>query len=343
LASSWLQRKLPPRDYLLEGVLSTTSRYWIFGKTGIGKTLFTLELGYAIAAGRDFLNWRCVRRARVMYLDGEMPAETMKERIEAAAAIYGIDVEFYAYNRDVLGQDEMLPLNTPAGQNWLWQEVEKIRPDLIIFDSIMCLLTGNLRDEETFKPCLPLVQQLSGRRIGQIWANHTGKNAEQSYGDSGKEWHFDSMIRLGQEQENGPIMLEFTKKRLCTPKNFGLYQPQVITRKETGWTGERGAKAGKEVSSQVQKIIWLRDVYWELADGVPIAAGYDGQPVRKVSVDAARERMVQRGFLTVEDGKIPDSERKLFQRARERRIAQHEFAGEGGWFWSIRDRVTWGA
>ena len=27
-----------------------------------------------------------------MYLDGEMPAETMKERIEAAAAIYGDQV-----------------------------------------------------------------------------------------------------------------------------------------------------------------------------------------------------------------------------------------------------------
>ena len=44
---------------------------------------------FAIAAGANFLNWNGVRPARVMYLDGEMPAETMKERIEAAAAIYG--------------------------------------------------------------------------------------------------------------------------------------------------------------------------------------------------------------------------------------------------------------
>ena len=90
---AWPRRKLPPRDYLLEGVMCTTSRWLIIGETGVGKTLFGLELGFAVAGGSaKFLIWQCVRPCRVMYLDGEMPAETLKERIEAAATIYG-DVE----------------------------------------------------------------------------------------------------------------------------------------------------------------------------------------------------------------------------------------------------------
>src|SRR5271155_3202121 len=42
-----------------------------------------------------------------------------------------------AYNRDVLGNDDMPPLNTPEGATWLMREIEVVKPDLIIFDSIM--------------------------------------------------------------------------------------------------------------------------------------------------------------------------------------------------------------
>ena len=131
-------------------MLCTTSRWLISGDTGIGKTLFGLELGFAAAAEREFSQLE--RRAaapRVMYLDGEMPAETMKERIESAAAIYG-NVDLYAYNRDELAADAMPPLNKPEGQKWLWREIEAVKPDLIIFDSLMCLLVGPLSEEETW-------------------------------------------------------------------------------------------------------------------------------------------------------------------------------------------------
>jgi RecA-family ATPase len=53
LVSAWRKRKLPPRDYLLDGVLFTTSRWLIVGDTGIGKTLFGLELGFAMGAGAN--------------------------------------------------------------------------------------------------------------------------------------------------------------------------------------------------------------------------------------------------------------------------------------------------
>lgn len=338
LASAWLSRNLPARDYLLDGVLSTTSRWWIFGKTGIGKTLFALELAYAIAAGCSFLNWKGVMPRRVMYLDGEMPAETMKERIETAAEIYGGDATFWAYNRDVLSPQDMPPLNTPAGQQWLWAEIKRVGPELIVFDSIMCLLIGNLKEEETFKPCLPLVRQLSAQRIGQIWANHTGKVGESSFGDSSKEWEFDLIMKLGQEENSEAVVMEITKARLRTPGNTGLFSPQVIKRGDDGWTGEKTEKVGKAPSSQVQKLIWLRQVYWDLVNEVPVSAGYNGAPVRKVAVSEAKKRMIARGFLALEDGKIPSGERVAFHRARERLISSGEFAGDEGWIWAVKER-----
>ena len=93
--------------------------------TGVGKTLFALDFAFAAGAGVNFLGWEAARPARVMYLDGEMPAETLKERIVDAARIYGVDVEVFAYNRDRLTNNEMPPLNTPEGQEWLKREIEK--------------------------------------------------------------------------------------------------------------------------------------------------------------------------------------------------------------------------
>ncbi len=116
LLSAWLTRELPLRDYLLGNVFCTTSRWLIFGDTGVGKTLFAVSMAGAIAAAASFLGWEGKRRARVMYLDGEMPAETFKERMQLIAAEFGDDLAIFGYNRDVLDPDEMPPLNTPRAR-----------------------------------------------------------------------------------------------------------------------------------------------------------------------------------------------------------------------------------
>ena len=200
LASAWRKRQLPPRDYLLEGVLSTTSRWLISGDTGIGKTLLALELGFAIAAGANFLNWKGVATGA-----GHVPRWRNARRDDEGADRSGCGnlrrpMELYAYNRDDLGPDAMPPLNKPEGQKWLWREIEEVKPDLIMFDSMMCLLIGPLSEEETWPPCLPLIRQLSARRIAQVWLNHTGHDASRSFGTKTKEWEFDGVIMLSKQQ-----------------------------------------------------------------------------------------------------------------------------------------------
>jgi hypothetical protein len=67
LLAAWLKRDIPLRDFLLGSVVCTTSRWLIFGDTGVGKTLLTLSMAGAMASGRSFLGWEGRRRARVMY------------------------------------------------------------------------------------------------------------------------------------------------------------------------------------------------------------------------------------------------------------------------------------
>ena len=67
-------------DRLLGDLLTTTSRIFLVSRTGLGKTLLGFAIACGIASGLGFLHWRSDRRARVLYIDGEMPGELIKSR-----------------------------------------------------------------------------------------------------------------------------------------------------------------------------------------------------------------------------------------------------------------------
>ena len=193
--AAWLKREIPPRDHLLGGVMCTTSRWFVFGETGIGKTLLFMDA--TTAAAIAFLKWAGQRRARVMYVDGELPIETFKERMQLIAARYGDDIQFYGYNREDLGDDGLPPLNTEQGQNWLRREIDAIKPDLIIFNSIFCLLVGSAKEEDTWAPVKTLVRELTRRHIAQIWLNQANEIGK-SFGDKTREWEMDTVVKLSR-------------------------------------------------------------------------------------------------------------------------------------------------
>jgi hypothetical protein len=289
--SAWLERDIPPRDYLMGGVMCTTSRWLIFGETGIGKTLIAMEMAAAIAVAAAFLKWPGQRRARVMYLDGELPMETFKERMQLIADRHGKDIEIFGYNREALGDDGMPPLNTEAGQAWLKREIAAVKPDLIIFDSIMCLLIGSMSEEATWMPVRPFVRWLSAQRIAQVWLHHAN-DLGKSFGDKTREWEMEAVVKLSKvEGDEGAILFEFVKARLRTPKTAAQFLPIVIH--PADWEFEGAIKgAGK-------------------------SPGFDGKPVSKVKVDAIRDEMKRRGFLEKnEKGQLTSTGKSNLRRAK---------------------------
>ena len=159
-------------------------------------------LAGSVGSGHGSWNWEGSGKCkRVLYLEVELPQETFKERCILLARQFGADIAFYGYNRDALGDDAMPPLNTVKGMDWLADKVERIRPDLIICDFIMCLLTGNMADEESWEPIKPMVRWLSERRIAQIWLHHTGHETSKGYGTKTREWEMDTVVSLTNDGE----------------------------------------------------------------------------------------------------------------------------------------------
>ncbi len=345
LVAAWRERELPPRDYLSGEVLCSTSRVLLNGATGIGKTLFSLDWGAAIAAGADFLDWEGRRPARVIYLDGELPAETFKERMELIGNRYGDDIALFGYSRDVLAPDEMPPLNTETGRAWLLREIETVKPDVIFFDSIMCLLGGNMSEEDSWAPIKDLVRQISSRRIAQIWLHHTGHDASRGYGTKTREWEMDTVIMLSkvETEDDAPEMsaafrLEFTKARMKNPANYHQFAPKTVRSTESGFVAEEGASYAKakpkgEVASIRKAFL---DAYSRLADGITTSPGFDGKPVHKVKADAIRDELRGRGFLdTNEKGQITAASRQNLRRAKTALLDDKCFVENDGLIWRI--------
>ena len=267
----------------------------IIGETGVGKTLFCLDLAFAIAAGANFLNWKGVRPCRVMYLDGELPAETLKERIESAAKLFG-EPQLYAYNRDRLTDTDLPPLNTPEGQNWLLAEIVAIKPDLIVFDNVMSLLIGKMADEESWSPVVPFIRQLTARRIAQLWVHHTGHDTSHGFGSKTREWQMDTVAMLtetGERRRRSRVRLEFTKARLRTSGDGGTCSIRCWS-SVTSMAGplNRPPASGERTSPHKS-----RGGSWTptfLACDVEASRGYTSKPVRKVALDRIRDLMVER-------------------------------------------------
>ncbi len=257
-ARSWLQRTATEVTRLLGDLITTTTRAFIVGRTGLGKTILGLAFAVGMACGTGFLHWRSSRPARVIYVDGEMPADLLIQRIADAAEridrpdlienlmVFSLeDAEAIADRWPALGMFE--PLNTEAGQDFIKRLCTALRPDVIIFDNVQALLAGVQKEEETWIPVLPLVQWLTKQHIGQLWIDHTGHNADRQYGTAVKAWRFDVVGVLAPlpEGERDPHETAFTlsfdhpgKARRRTPENWAEFASHIIRLREGKWTGE---------------------------------------------------------------------------------------------------------
>ena len=354
--AAWLRKEMPPRDYLMGQVICTTSRWMVYAPTGLGKTLFSLNLSTAMAAGQNFLHWTGGRKSRVLYIDGEMPRETFKERMVQVAGLYGEDVTIFGLNRDSLQAEgkDIPPLNAlpeiedgvGAGIAWLEEQIAIFTPDVIVFDSIMCLLAGDMKDEVTWEPIKALMKSLTNRYIAQIWVHHTGHAEGRSYGSNTREWELDTVLRLDRPKDDseGGFVLNFTKARLRTPDNIEQFNPVQCALNENGWSFEQhkpeGTRKGNERERYRPHIVTAYDnlAVGLKGQGLGDGRGHNGSPVTAVSKKAIRDWMISHSLIPArEDGSmsLDSTTKKQVQRAQDDLISAGKFAGDRDNIWRV--------
>jgi hypothetical protein len=187
-----------------------------------------------------------------------MSRRLLRQRIEDAVNRLGKrPAGFHALSHEDV--EKFAPLNTAAGQAHIERLIAEIKPDFIVFDAIMCLLAGEMKEGQSWAAVMPWIRSLTRRRIGQLWLHHTGHDESRSYGDKTKEWQLDTVMHMeavAREDADVSIALEFRKARERTPATRADFQRARIAIVGDQWTVDVAASVRRgHVSPIGQKFL----------------------------------------------------------------------------------------
>jgi putative DNA primase/helicase len=200
--ADFLARKLPPRRMLLEPIIPEQGLAMLFGPRGIAKTFVGLGIAYAVASGSAFLRWKATEPRRVLYIDGEMPAAAMQERLDwivAGSEMQPPTDDLFQLITPDLQPDPMPDLTSEDGQSALAGHVEAA--DCIILDNLSTLCRAGKENEA--ESWLPMQEWMLGlRRAGKsvLLVHHAGKGGAQR-GTSKREDILDTIISLRRPED----------------------------------------------------------------------------------------------------------------------------------------------
>jgi putative DNA primase/helicase len=201
---SFLKLELPPRELLLDPILPAKGLAMLYGPRGLGKTHVALGIAYAVASGGAFLRWRASKPRRVLYLDGEMPAATLQERlsgiVKGSPERMPGELQFLPAD---LCSDALPDLAVPENQAWL-ENVWGAAPELLILDNLSAL-TGAARDNDAdaWTTMQRWLLSLRRRGVSVLFVHHAGKGGQQR-GTSRREDILDTVIALRRPADYSP-------------------------------------------------------------------------------------------------------------------------------------------
>jgi putative DNA primase/helicase len=215
-----LQRQAEPREYILEPVLKVKDIGMIYSWRGVGKTLAALEMAYAISAGGTCLKWQAPRPVRVLYIDGELPLEVIKERVARLAVANDKEPEpnFLQFITPDVQERPIPNLSDPKAQMTVDQIIADQKIEVLFIDSISTLCaSGRENEAESWLPIQEWALRLRRRGVTVIFVHHAGKGGTQR-GTSRREDILDTVIHLVhpsdyQPEEGSRFEVHFEKTR----------------------------------------------------------------------------------------------------------------------------------
>ena len=198
----FLSMPIPERGFLLSPVLPVQGIGIMYAPRGIGKTFAALSVAVAVASGGAVFNWRAPMPKKTLYVDGEMPAIAMQNRL--TSLISGMSVPPLALKNLALITPDLQPcpmpdLSTMSGQMMLEPFLKGV--DMLVLDNIATLCrTGKENESQSWQTMQAWLLELRRRGITVLLIHHAGKSGDQR-GTSAREDIMDTVISLRRPRE----------------------------------------------------------------------------------------------------------------------------------------------
>ncbi len=217
--ADFLHMDIPERRFLLEPVLPEQGLAIIYAPRGLGKTYAALSMALAVSAGGEVYGWKAASAQSVLYIDGEMPARAMQERLNGLTK--GMGCGLPGSNLFQLITPDLQPVSMPnlairSGQQAVEAFLTEAR--LVVIDNLATLCRhGRENEAESWLPVQSWLLELRRRGLSVLLVHHAGKSGDQR-GTSAKEDIMDTVISLRRPkgygmQEGARFEVHLTKAR----------------------------------------------------------------------------------------------------------------------------------
>jgi hypothetical protein len=288
--SDLLALEIPERPRYLPW-LPEGGNVMVYGPRGVGKTFLQLALAVALTTGTDLWKWKGPAPVGVLYVDGEMQLDELRQRTTALmntphVAPLDFLTSQLVYQR--CGKDLVLTSEP------MRQEVVKILEDrpairVLILDNISCLFSGIREDsKQDWEPINAWLIRLRHRGLATVLVHHAGKGGTQR-GTSGREDSLDTVIQLAKPKgldarEGCHFELSFEKNRSVTGEDVTPLDVKLVT------VNERLQWVWKPL--EVSKLDRARQLFTEgvsspseLAEELGIDKGYASRILKKLKAE----------------------------------------------------------
>jgi hypothetical protein len=287
---------IPPRRKIVGDWFCEADLSFVYAPRGLGKTWFSLGLASAIVGKATFGPWTIHDHAPVLYVDGEMPLESLEKRI----AGMGADDDLKVLNHEGLfhATGKVLNLTDPVAQDAITAICLRDGIKVLILDNLSCLFNGmKENDADQWEQVLPWLLTLRRHRVAVVIVAHAGRNGLMR-GTSRREDAAFSVLKLEEAQSDGTprdgarFILRFTKDR-----NSRSEQPATEWTFTTG-DDEKVSISTKEADGLAVLIEWVRDGLTsarEISVEMGISPGQVSKLARK-AIELGKLRKEGRGY-----------------------------------------------
>lgn len=197
---------LPDPEWLIEGILTTSSMSVLYGSPGLGKTFLGLDWALRIGVGLQWFD-RAVKHGAVLYVYAE-GVHGLKQRRAAwvqHTGLLGSDVRFFPRAVPLLDDDWVQALADLTAE---------LLPVLVVIDTLARSTAGadenSVKDMSRAVAACDAVREASGSAV--MLVHHTGKDGSNYRGSSAIEGAADTMLHLARK-DDGSIELRCTKQK----------------------------------------------------------------------------------------------------------------------------------
>jgi len=233
LASLTLKQRSPLlADWLCEGDYGI-----IFASRGVGKTWFGLLIAKAVATGGRLGEWKAPDLAKVLYVDGEMPPDLMRDRDRGLGTG---DVEFL--NHEILFDrtEKVLNITEPAVQDAILQKCIRDDIKLVMLDNLSTLVSG-VKENDSFEweRLHNWLLQFRRHKIAVVLIHHAGRSGEMRGTTKREDAAFWVILlndgkKHADDKRGARFISIFTKPSRNTQNEVPSYEWHVVTDPASG-------------------------------------------------------------------------------------------------------------